>query len=683
MAPDEKDVWGRWAAPGEPSSGEERPFTVTDYSNTPRDSTRVPLAHRIQLKFDRFSGFIDEYISNLSPGGIFIRTDTPEDPGQLLEFEFRLGDGFELIRGRGEVVWARQAAEGADRPSGMGVRFLDLSPGSKDLIYKIVDDFVAHGGKPFDLTASAASPPDLSNDATMPLTAAVLAPGLGRPSRSEPQPPGQQAPGLPPPRQGKTALPPLRQASPAPPLRQASPAPPPRPSDDPSLPWSLDLPAILPVPGVPAITPRSPLEFLVAPPAGAPVLSEPDGDAMAPAVPPAAAGAAAPAGPSAPSAPSDHSPAESAAAGGLAPPPVAGKPAMDPLEQMLASLPPLDDLAPLPPASPAPRAPLTSALPPFPTAAAPTAPALPFSAFDLNAPRRRSRLPLMGAVLAVALLGAAVYLLRDTVMGWINRGDSAAAPAVAPRRAAPRPLQALAVAGPLAPATAQPPGSPAAGSSVSDAGAPSPPPGALAFSPPAAVAAPGSPAPGGSAARTVTAGTASRADRSIGNGSSQAAPSLAPAGAAGPVAATPAAADARGSGGMAAAAPPPLVSASNAAAAPGARLSALERITWEATRGGTDVVLWGNGDFTPQSYTRSRVGGIAGLPAREVVRLVGITRPFPQSKLAVATSEISQIRIGSHPHDELHVVIDLTGHDVKVAGVEVAPHQLRLHLAAH
>ncbi|MDP9122193.1 MAG: PilZ domain-containing protein, partial [Acidobacteriota bacterium] len=76
---------------------------MIDYSNVPRDSRRVPLAHRIQLKFDRFSGFINEYVANISPGGIFIKAQNPEQPGQILEFEFRLGDGFELIQGRGEV----------------------------------------------------------------------------------------------------------------------------------------------------------------------------------------------------------------------------------------------------------------------------------------------------------------------------------------------------------------------------------------------------------------------------------------------------------------------------------------------------------------------------------------------------------------------------------------------------
>lgn len=249
MGSDQQEVWGRWAsATDRPDRDDRIDKVVTDYSNLPRDSTRVPLAHRIQLKFDRFSGFINEYFSNISPGGIFIRTDTPELPGQLLDFEFRLGDGYELIRGRGEVVWARERGEGAERPPGMGVRFIDLSPGSKDLIYKIVDDYAAHGGKPFDLTPPAAA----GEEAAAPHQPAV--------------PPAQAMPAMPPPPAPSPALPALPELPEQPEIiapgglpltASARAASTPPAAGLSSLPWNLEIPAIQPLPGVPAITPRS------------------------------------------------------------------------------------------------------------------------------------------------------------------------------------------------------------------------------------------------------------------------------------------------------------------------------------------------------------------------------------------------------------------------------------------
>ncbi|HSS77504.1 MAG TPA: TIGR02266 family protein [Thermoanaerobaculia bacterium] len=152
---------------------------MVDYSNIPRDSRRVPLETRVQFKFDRFSGFLSDFSANVSPGGMFIRTRTPQPQGTVLEFEFRLGDGFELIRGRGEVVWTRAQDEGPARPGGMGIRFLELSQGSKELIYRIVDQHIQQGGTPFDVTQGPPDPippPPLPAAAPAAAAAASLSP---------------------------------------------------------------------------------------------------------------------------------------------------------------------------------------------------------------------------------------------------------------------------------------------------------------------------------------------------------------------------------------------------------------------------------------------------------------------------------------------------------------------------
>ncbi|HEX7183476.1 MAG TPA: TIGR02266 family protein [Thermoanaerobaculia bacterium] len=130
---------------------------MVDYSNIPRDSRRVPIATKVQFKFDRFSGFISKYSANISPTGMFVVSSNPDPPGQMLDFEFRLGDDTELIKGRGEVVWVRSAADGPNRPPGMGIRFLELSEGSKELIYRIVDQCILEGGMPFDLSRAPSS----------------------------------------------------------------------------------------------------------------------------------------------------------------------------------------------------------------------------------------------------------------------------------------------------------------------------------------------------------------------------------------------------------------------------------------------------------------------------------------------------------------------------------------------
>ncbi len=742
---------------------------MPDYSNSPRDSTRVPVAHRIQLKFDRFSGFINEYVANISPGGIFIRTDSPEPPGQLLEFEFRLGDGFELIRGRGEVVWTRVRPEGPERPSGMGVRFLELSAGSKDLIYKIVDDYVAHGGKPFDLAG---------------LQAAAAPPGA-QPSAA----PAAQAPQV-------------SQAPEAPEVGAAA-AGPQRAQEPSSMPWHVEIPAIQPVPGIPAITPRSPLEALApadpavagladpavhpgrpapdhaavqagwaaagaAPsswpaenaspagawPAGGAAPAAPDGwpsGAATPgqgwpsdAAPPAQewpAGAAAPAQarPSGAAAPTQDWPAPDAARSTGWPqeptaPPDPWHPAsvagaatadgdVDPLVHMASTLPALDDLTP-----------------PAPAAAGPAAPPPAFAAFDHRAPRRRSRAPLIGLVAALALAGVTVYLLRDSVLEWLDhRGAAAAAdtaggppadgaPALHTRRNPRQPVlpgSLDAAAGPgaaarragrglplpaspgaaTAPPTSDTAATPEMAAALEASRQRSPAPagaGQGAQSPPSAdssAAAPPSAAAQLAAATPSPASPASPSGRPAGGTGSGAgaAASVAAGGATAALGSAPApgARSAARQEASAAVAPPPLVrakgsstdstpassqqaAASQAGVAAAGRATAIQRITWEAAHGGgTVVTLWGNGEFAAGTWTEARIAGPA---AREVIRISGITRPFASARLGVSSAEVQQIRTGYHPPQELHVVLDLARPDAVLTAIEPGPRQLRIHI---
>lgn len=180
---------------------------MTDPASIPRDSRRVPLETAVQFKFDRFSGFLSEYSANVSPGGMYIRSQTPQENGTLLDFEFRLGDGYELIRGKGEVVWSRPYDEGPKRPAGMGIRFIELSEGSLDLIYKIVDQHVLQGGTPFDVAreqSAASSPypaPSLAGPPSDPLDESLLTlhgfdrrPPLAPPSSAAARGPGSGEP---------------------------------------------------------------------------------------------------------------------------------------------------------------------------------------------------------------------------------------------------------------------------------------------------------------------------------------------------------------------------------------------------------------------------------------------------------------------------------------------------------
>jgi molecular chaperone DnaK len=454
------------------SCGLSSRFQMVDYSNIPRDSRRVPLETRVQFKFDLFSGFLSEYSSNISPGGLFIRTRTPQPMGTLLDFEFRLGDGFELIKGSGEVVWVREEDDGPTRPAGMGLRFRELSQGSQELIYRIVDQHVLQGGTPFDVTQR---PPDPLPASPPPLAPPINSQPLAGPRLVPPPPPAPAASAPADPFADVFELPPL---APAAPRREPAPTPLPDVSS-----WA----------------------------------------------------------------------------------PVYDDPALDP--------PPLD-------AEPFPE--LLDPAPPEPAGAPP--PAMFATTFGTAAVREPRRVLPWILLAAGLVLAAGVFLLRDRLMGWAGLGGKETvqtAPPVRPRRSPERPI----------PAPAQPA------------------PGATPVPEPAPVA----PAP-------------------------------------------PALAD------------------------PGPALTQLDRITWEKTPGGTDLILWGNGAISGESYTRTRLDGN---PPRELIRLSGIRRSFPQARVVVGTPEVLQVRAGYHPEagrGELHVVLDLARPNVVVSGVEPGPHQLRIHL---
>jgi len=105
----------------------------------------------IRVEFESFRSFLDTYTDRLSPAGLFVATDQPLEPGTSLGLEFSLKDGFQLLRGAGEVVWS-----GSMTPSGevgMAIRFSELDDPSRQLIAKINEQVVEKGGEVFDVAA--------------------------------------------------------------------------------------------------------------------------------------------------------------------------------------------------------------------------------------------------------------------------------------------------------------------------------------------------------------------------------------------------------------------------------------------------------------------------------------------------------------------------------------------------
>src|ERR1700734_110911 len=87
----------------------------------------------INKEFESFDAFIQEYVTNISRTGVFIKSLTPLAIGTRVNLRFTvIMDDIETIEGVGEVVRTEKD------PPGMGVVFRELSGYSKGLIEKLL-----------------------------------------------------------------------------------------------------------------------------------------------------------------------------------------------------------------------------------------------------------------------------------------------------------------------------------------------------------------------------------------------------------------------------------------------------------------------------------------------------------------------------------------------------------------
>ena len=97
------------------------------------DDKRAEERVTINKEFESFDAFIQEYVTNISRTGLFIKSSAPLPVGTRVNLRFTvIMDDIETIEGVGEVVRV------VKDPPGMGVVFRELSAYSKDLIDKLL-----------------------------------------------------------------------------------------------------------------------------------------------------------------------------------------------------------------------------------------------------------------------------------------------------------------------------------------------------------------------------------------------------------------------------------------------------------------------------------------------------------------------------------------------------------------
>jgi uncharacterized protein (TIGR02266 family) len=119
-----------------------------------RANPRVELKTEVRVAYPDRQSLVASLCRNISVGGMFVETEHPPAPATAVRFELDLKHFSEVVRGVGIVVWT-QPAGGEGDPPGFGMRFLDIDPRQRQLIFRIVDRFIQGGGQPFDLDGAS------------------------------------------------------------------------------------------------------------------------------------------------------------------------------------------------------------------------------------------------------------------------------------------------------------------------------------------------------------------------------------------------------------------------------------------------------------------------------------------------------------------------------------------------
>jgi len=155
-----------------------------------RSTQRKLVGLLVKLSHKGLDEFAAKYATNLSDGGMFIRTKEPKAVGTELSFKVEIANGLRVLQGTAVVRWTR-GLQDPNGPPGMGLEFITLDAASRALVDRMLglapkppplDD------EPFTMVAPTSSPS--SPFAQVPVTSAPPAmPAIAPVTRAPIQPP--------------------------------------------------------------------------------------------------------------------------------------------------------------------------------------------------------------------------------------------------------------------------------------------------------------------------------------------------------------------------------------------------------------------------------------------------------------------------------------------------------------
>ena len=116
----------------------------TEYPDERREYIRV--SKEFKVAYSTPEAFGEDYIFNLSTGGLFIHSDSPLNEGEEVHLRVHLPDKKDAMEVLGKVIWSRaeeEVTQEGKQPPGMGVEFLGLSKEHLERIISVLSQTLA------------------------------------------------------------------------------------------------------------------------------------------------------------------------------------------------------------------------------------------------------------------------------------------------------------------------------------------------------------------------------------------------------------------------------------------------------------------------------------------------------------------------------------------------------------
>jgi uncharacterized protein (TIGR02266 family) len=99
-----------------------------------RRTGRLPA--KIPVDYSAVDAFFSEFCANINEGGLFVETESPQEPETLVQLQIRLPGLDEPLPVAGRVAWVSEGKD--DAPAGMGIEFVGLDAEARRTINAVV-----------------------------------------------------------------------------------------------------------------------------------------------------------------------------------------------------------------------------------------------------------------------------------------------------------------------------------------------------------------------------------------------------------------------------------------------------------------------------------------------------------------------------------------------------------------